>query len=335
MIRSGCCRLPVLYACGSIVFGATATPATATPVATYRFNNSLAADQSGVPSLLSVDPLGLNNFEDVVVDGVSQRVFHWRGHANPTSQQAGLTLDATGLVPYNNYSIEMVFEFLEPAQAGGGWRRIVDTQNRQSDNGFYVSPGNYLQVYPVVTGSTPFITPGFHHVVLSNFINGTQREVKASLDGVLQLTSNTDQLNLDNANNPGHLLSFFLDNLAGPAQLEYADGRIAFLQIHDNILDVGVPGDYNGNGVVDAADYAIFRHYLGTSYQLGNEVSGVTPAQVTIDDYMAWQARFGNAIPGAMSSAVIPEPTALANLLLGIAAMAIGRMKRGSWSRVA
>ena len=64
----------------------------------------------------------------------------------------------------------MTFEFTQAAAFGGGWRRIVDTQNRQSDNGFYVDPGNRLQVYPVVTGSTIFTTPGFHDVVLTNFV---------------------------------------------------------------------------------------------------------------------------------------------------------------------
>ena len=62
------------------------------------------------------------------------------------------------------------------------------------------------------------------------------REVKAYLDGKLEAVSDTDQLNLDNANNPGHLLYFFVDNLAGPAQQEFADGRIAALAIYDGIV---------------------------------------------------------------------------------------------------
>ena len=226
--------LALLLACASMQ-----AVAAAVPVATYLFNGNLNPVEAGVPSLTSVDPLGLNKFETATVNGSSQQVFHWDGTGNPATQQAGLQLDATGLVNYTDYSVELTFEFLERAQFGGGWRRIVDTQNRQSDNGFYVDPGNRLQVYPVVTGSTIFTTPGFHDVLLTNFVVGGTREVKAYLDGVLQLTSNTDQLNLDNANNPGHLLNFFLDNVAGPAQNEFADGRIAFLQLSNGIV---VPG---------------------------------------------------------------------------------------------
>jgi hypothetical protein len=222
-----------LFVCSLLAVTAASA---ATLVASYGFNNTLGADQTGVPSLVSVDPLGTNGFENATVNGNVQPVFHWQGNAAPPTQQAGLTLDTTGLVQYENYSLELVFEFLQPAQAGGGWRRIVDTQNRQSDNGFYVDPGNHLQVYPVITGSTLFTTPGFHDVVLTNFVTGSQREVKAYLDGVLQLQSDTDQLNLDNANNPGHILSLFLDNVAGPAQNEFADGRIASFRLYDGII---------------------------------------------------------------------------------------------------
>jgi len=210
-------------------------------VATYKFNNTLTAEEAGAPALLSVNPLGTNGFESATVNGSSQQVFHWRGLGNDPTTQAGLTLNASGLVSYDNYSISMTFEFLTASEFGGGWRRIVDTQNRQSDNGFYVDPNNFLQVYPVVSGSTTFTTPGFHDVVLSNLVNGNVREVKAYLDGVLQLQSDTDQLNLDNPNNLGHLLHFFLDNLAGPAQLEYADGRIASLTLYDGILVGTIP----------------------------------------------------------------------------------------------
>lgn len=94
----------------------------------------------------------------------------------------------------------------------------------------------------MVDGIEVFTTPGFHDVVMSNLIVSGLREVKVYLDGVLQLTSDTDQLNLDNVNNPGHLLHFFLDNaLGGPTPFEYADGRIASLQLFDGIVDPTVP----------------------------------------------------------------------------------------------
>jgi hypothetical protein len=89
----------------------------------------------------------------------------------------------------------------------------------------------------------------------------------------------------------------------------------------------GVPGDYNNDGTVNAADYVIWRKKLGTTFQLPNEVSGVTPGSVTQEDYTAWRARFGNtsgAGSGATVSAV-PEPSTFASVLMAIASFcAIG-----------
>jgi hypothetical protein len=212
----------------------------AAPVATYTFNDTLAATEAGVPALQAIDPLNQNQFEDAIVFGVPQRVYRWSGDGSDAALQAGLKLDTTGLVSYENYSVEMVFEFTEQAQFGGGWRRIIDTQNRVSDNGFYVAPDNVLQVYPVVSGSTTLTTPGFHRVVMSNYVVGGVREVKAYLDGNLELTSDTDQLNLDNFNNPGHLLHFFVDNF-DVAPNEFANGRIAYMRIYDGVVIPQVP----------------------------------------------------------------------------------------------
>jgi hypothetical protein len=75
---------------------------------------------------------------------------------------------------------------------------------------------------------------------------------------------------------------------------------------------VGVPGDYNSNGVVDAADYVFWRERLGSSTALPNEVAGVTPGMVTNEDYTAWRARFGRTSGAGAAlgaSAAVPEPS--------------------------
>ncbi|SEN39911.1 hypothetical protein SAMN05216404_104121 [Nitrosospira multiformis] len=92
--------------------------------------------------------------------------------------QSGIPADTGGLV-----DSEVVVDGVLSAH----WRRIIDVQNRQSDTGFYVSPENRLQIYPVSNGSTPFTNNEYHEVLLTND-NGT---VRYYLDGVLQNTSNT------------------------------------------------------------------------------------------------------------------------------------------------
>jgi hypothetical protein len=91
-----------------------------------------------------------------------------------------------------------------------------------------------------------------------------------------------------------------------------------------------VLGDYNGNHVVDAADYALWRKALGTRTNLAAD--GSNDGIINQLDYTFWQQRFGNPLaPGAGSSAAsIPEPGTL--VLISAAAftfpMALRRSRR-------
>ncbi len=71
----------------------------------------------------------------------------------------------------------------------------------------------------------------------------------------------------------------------------------------------GLPGDYNANGTVDAADYVLWRN----GGPLENEVA--TIGQVTLEDYTEWRTRFGTMAGGGASlgiSGAVPEPSCLA-----------------------
>ncbi len=72
----------------------------------------------------------------------------------------------------------------------------------------------------------------------------------------------------------------------------------------------GLTGDYNGNGAVDAADYARWRDNVGTSNPLANDPIGGTIGQAHYDQ---WRSRFGNTsgVGSGLASAAIPEPAAL------------------------
>lgn len=78
----------------------------------------------------------------------------------------------------------------------------------------------------------------------------------------------------------------------------------------------GVPGDYNGNGSVDAGDYVLWRK----GGPLQNEVDN--PGTVNQADYTAWRARFGNtsgAGSGALAgSSAVPEPNTAWLVVLGL-----------------
>jgi hypothetical protein len=86
-----------------------------------------------------------------------------------------------------------------------------------------------------------------------------------------------------------------------------------------------VPGDYNGNGTVDAADYVAWRKG-GT---LSNEVD--TPGTVNAADYTEWRARFGNTAGSGLAAGAVPEPASAMLALLAGLAMA-GSWRRRFWS---
>ncbi len=88
----------------------------------------------------------------------------------------------------------------------------------------------------------------------------------------------------------------------------------------------GLPGDYNLDGTVDAADYTVWRDNLGTSNVAAD---GNNDGTVDSLDYNVWRSNFGasaNASLGVTSGAV-PEPSSVAIGLLSLLGFAYGRKK--------
>ena len=75
------------------------------------------------------------------------------------------------------------------------------------------------------------------------------------------------------------------------------------------LVENALPGDYNQNLVVDAADYTVWRNQLGMT-GAGLAADGNGDNQVSQLDYNVWKANFGvtAVIEGAGAlSAAVPE----------------------------
>lgn len=94
-----------------------------------------------------------------------------------------------------------------------------------------------------------------------------------------------------------------------PAQVDTLE--IVFLPESASTL----PGDYNKNDVVDAADYVVWRNGLGTTY--------------TQNDYVTWRTHFGQTAGGASASVSVAvlEPASISMLLMAIV-VAYTRLRR-------
>ena len=87
-------------------------------------------------------------------------------------------------------------------------------------------------------------------------------------------------------------------------------------------------GDYNGNGVVDAADYAVWRKTLSSAANpAGSGADGNQNSLIDASDYIFWRARYGNPVSGLGTGAVIAEPATIALFLLA-APLAFFRTRR-------
>lgn len=123
-------------------------------------------------------------------------------------------------------------------------------------------------------------------------------------------------------------LSGSFDNVVEGERVDTAGGEGSFLVTYNsssNMVELSsflassalLEGDFNNDGIVDAADYSVWRDSLGLTGQTpysGADADG--DGQITQADYNLWVANYG-ATSLQSSSVAVPEPTSLL-LLLGL-----------------
>jgi sulfatase modifying factor 1 len=93
-----------------------------------------------------------------------------------------------------------------------------------------------------------------------------------------------------------------LYSLASDHEIAFPTSELADLGFRVATLTVPVPGDFDGNGTVEPADYLVWRHNNGS-----------------VADYNLWRAHYGQSISGSgasIESASVPEPSSLALLMV-------------------
>jgi hypothetical protein len=83
-------------------------------------------------------------------------------------------------------------------------------------------------------------------------------------------------------------------------------------------------GDFDRDSFVDGADFVLWQRTLGSTLDLSADVSHDNV--VNDADLPIWSAAFGTALPDQLAMSVVPEPTALALAVVGVAA--VGRLRR-------
>lgn len=127
--------------------------------------------------------------------------------------------------------------------------------------------------------------------------------------------NNTSQVTTSVA--PGTYTAAELDALFGTSGRFVGDGTLTVLGLQ------ALAGDFNDDGLVNAADYTVWRDNLGLDAAALNG-NGVGAATVVDADYDLWAANYGAAAGGS----AVPEPGSLVLLSMVAIASARGRSRR-------
>lgn len=167
---------------------------------------------------------------------------------------------------------------------------------------------------------------GTLHIELGGVTAGTQYD-RLLIDGAAALDG---ALNVSLVNLGGGLFAPALGNVFSIIQADsiggkfstlslpaLASGRMWFVGYGATSVDLKVtlPGDFDGDGSVDADDLAVWKSGYGSTYGGG--------------DFLSWQRYFGQSIGGGVTA--VPEPAAGA--LLAIVVAAYGLRRRGDLPR--
>ncbi len=116
------------------------------------------------------------------------------------------------------------------------------------------------------------------------------------------------------------------------AYAEDADGNIYIVDIGGQVFRIDtaiqIPGDYNGNDVVDDADFDLWKANFGSTISLSAD--GNADGVVNLADYTLWRDNRGRQLPGAAAAGKqIPEPTTAALAGGTLLALCLGRVLAG------
>jgi hypothetical protein len=159
---------------------------------------------------------------------------------------------------------------------------------------------NHGEIKPMVSVSGEWVNISF------TFEQGTAQAIDADVLPEHQVFSN------------GLALQWYASYGSGGFGLD-ADNVVNVDNFRIEFLDapVGQHGDYNDDGVVDTADYVVWRKNEGTTNPLPND-NGIG-GTVGSDHYNLWRSNFGNpgsGGSGGLSASAVPEPATLTLALL-------------------
>lgn len=312
---------------GLMTMPATATP---TPLHAYEFDGSFADSGPG--------GVGITASGGTIAGGLFEF-----NPIHPGDIEEGLTLANPALSDMGVYSIEMRLKLdrlrneTPPGTYGEdqGWIKVLDYTGNAFSQGLYIED-DVLWGGPGLSGKIEFIASGgrldgydyvgvspngavktdtWLHIVLTRDASGW---MTCFLDGVkmFEFDDVWDDGVIDAPDNALNFMQpdeYALTFWPYPV-IEVTQGELDYFRLYDQALSEAeieglfksvLEGDYNGDGIVNLADYTVWRDHLGTTSTLENDPIGGT---VGTAQYEAWKANFGAGGMGVVAAVAVPEP---------------------------
>lgn len=156
---------------------------------------------------------------------------------------------------------------------------------------------------------------------ISGFGSTSILTTNASTFTGLNQGSDLDFLAMLDTSSTGSFFASYQFNLSGE-DLPGDQSQSLTLNLIGEVEAAGLAGDYNGDNVVDAADFTVWRDTLGSTSVL--DADGDGSGTIDAGDYSVWTSNFGNSIPAA--AAAVPEPSSI--MLLSISLLALRSKQR-------
>jgi T5SS/PEP-CTERM-associated repeat protein len=307
--------------------------------------DQLQANNYGVFRLEFLDQnmqLVAGNNQPAGVSQVGFNLFESNRFDNSLSPNTWYELETGGVSPLGTSFIRASIRHIQGGNVGGGFAggsvffddAYVKTFSSEHvvHAGILSILGNYVQADSGVLDITiegmngPGVADGHDKLIVSGTasLGGT---LKVTLrDGFTVSTGNSFDV-LDFASSSGAFTAFDLPDLSGG--LVWNVSNLALTGVLSVVASTTFPGDFSGDGKVDAADYVVWRKSVGRTVTPGTGADGSGNGVITQADYEIWRTRFGSGGATALDSSV-PEPaTVVPGVLFALGAV-LRRRRRPS-----
>lgn len=214
--------------------------------------------------------------------------------------------------PDTGYSYRMILYPSTVENPNPNWQPIeLDASlDRVDDEDDFVNPADIGEAWHRYQATITPTTITVEFDLFRDGLNNATNEAGNDFSETIEITTSADGYDSLRIGGPSSITSpgnegVIFDNI--------------FLGLVDVVGGGGLEGDYNGNLIVDAADYTIWRDTLGDTVVAGEGADGNGNESIDLGDYEVWKNNFGMTAATAANSvaaSAVPEPMTLGLLFV-------------------